>query len=81
MVEPCAAKSWSKVSSTDLENLPSLVDPKIARHARKQVSLEQDKRSIIGIGDIPLDTLIEAADSEVVGIDAPDISILGACGS
>src|SRR6476469_2751272 len=77
-VEAGAAEVRAIISAADFQHLAGWIDAKIRGHPGKLVALEQDESAVVGVRRVAVDAVVEAVRTEVVGVDAPDLAVLGA---
>src|SRR5688572_2555269 len=79
-VEACAAQLRPVIGSANLEHAAIGVDAEIARHARQLIAVEQDEGAVSLTGPVVIDALVETLGPKIVGVELPDVLVLGARG-
>src|SRR6185369_4323104 len=79
-VEAGAAEMRAVVGAADLQHLARFVDAEIARHSGELVAVEEHEGAVARGRGVEVDALVEAVGPEIVGVDFPDLALLGAGG-
>ena len=79
-VEAGATLMRAIIGAADLQYLTRFIDTEVAGHACKLIAFEQDERAVVGVGYVTIDAVVEAFGTKIVGVNLPDIAVLGAGG-